>query len=68
MRQTALFSATLPARIAGIAERHLRQPVRVRIAREKVEAGAVPRVRQTAYIVPRAFKVATLCRVLDVES
>ncbi len=67
-RQTALFSATLPARIAGIAERHLRQPVRVRIAREKVAAGEVPRVRQTAYIVPRAFKVATLCRVLDVES
>jgi ATP-dependent RNA helicase DeaD len=44
-RQTALFSATLPARIAGIAERHLRQPVRVRIARETVEAGEVPRVR-----------------------
>ncbi|HYH98926.1 DEAD/DEAH box helicase, partial [Hyalangium sp.] len=67
-RQTALFSATLPARIASIAERHLRQPVRVRIAREKVEPGELPRVRQTAYIVPRAFKVATLCRVLDVES
>jgi ATP-dependent RNA helicase DeaD len=67
-KQTALFSATLPARIAGIAERHLDQPVRVRIAKEKVEAGEVPRVRQTAYIVPRAFKVATLCRVLDVES
>jgi ATP-dependent RNA helicase DeaD len=67
-RQTALFSATLPARIASIAENHLKQPVRVRIAKEKVEAGEVPRVRQTAYIVPRAFKVATLCRVLDVES
>ncbi len=66
-RQTALFSATLPPRISGIAERHLRQPVRLRIAREKVEPGAVPRVRQTAYIVPRAFKVAALCRVLDVE-
>ncbi|WP_224249583.1 DEAD/DEAH box helicase [Hyalangium gracile] len=67
-RQTALFSATLPPRIAAIAERHLREPVRVRIAREKVEPGELPRIRQTAYIVPRAFKVATLCRVLDVES
>ncbi|MFL5345834.1 MAG: DEAD/DEAH box helicase [Hyalangium sp.] len=67
-RQTALFSATLPPRIAGIAERHLRNPVRVRIAKEKVEPGELPRIRQTAYIVPRGFKVATLCRVLDVES
>lgn len=67
-RQTALFSATLPPRIASIAERHLREPVRVRIAREKVESGELPRVRQTAYIVPRAFKVATLSRVLDVEA
>jgi ATP-dependent RNA helicase DeaD len=67
-RQTALFSATLPPRIASIAERHLRDPVRVRIAREKVEAGELPRVRQTAYIVQRPFKVATLSRVLDVEA
>jgi ATP-dependent RNA helicase DeaD len=67
-RQTALFSATLPSRIISIAERHLREPVRVRIAREKVEPGELPRVRQTAYIVPRAFKVATLSRILDVEA
>ncbi|MBN8232520.1 DEAD/DEAH box helicase [Corallococcus macrosporus] len=67
-RQTALFSATLPPRIASIAERHLHEPVRVRIAKEKLEAGEMPRVRQTAYIVPRAFKIATLGRVLDLES
>ncbi|RKH64152.1 DEAD/DEAH box helicase [Corallococcus llansteffanensis] len=67
-RQTALFSATLPPRIASIAERHLRNPERVRIAKEKLEAGEMPRVRQTAYIVPRAFKIATLGRVLDLES
>ncbi len=30
--------------------------------------GTGPRVRQTAYIVPRAFKAATLGRVLDVEA
>jgi ATP-dependent RNA helicase DeaD len=67
-RQTALFSATMPQRIARIAERQLRQPVRVAIAREKGRAGALPRVRQTAYLVPRAQKVTALGRVLDVES
>ncbi|HEX8435406.1 DEAD/DEAH box helicase [Archangium sp.] len=66
--QTALFSATLPPRIASIAERHLNEPVHVRIAKEKVAPGTGPRVRQTAYIVPRAFKAATLGRVLDVEA
>ncbi len=66
--QTALFSATLPPRIASIAERHLHAPVHVRIAKEKVAPGTGPRVRQTAYIVPRAFKAATLGRVLDVEA
>jgi ATP-dependent RNA helicase DeaD len=67
-RQTALFSATLPPRIAAIADRHLRDPVRVLIAREKPVKGAAPRVRQTAYVVQRAHKVAALGRVLDLES
>jgi ATP-dependent RNA helicase DeaD len=67
-RQTALFSATLPPRIAAIANKHLRDPVRVLIAREPLARGAAPRVRQTAYIVQRAHKVAALGRVLDLES
>jgi len=67
-RQTALFSATLPPRIAAIADRHLRDPQRVLIAREKAVKGTAPRVRQTAYIVQRAHKVAALGRVLDLES
>jgi ATP-dependent RNA helicase DeaD len=67
-RQTALFSATLPPRISAIAERHLRNPERVRIAAERSRAGGVARVRQVAYIVPRASKPAALGRVLDVES
>jgi ATP-dependent RNA helicase DeaD len=67
-RQTALFSATMPPRIGDIAERHLRSPVRVRIARETVAPGATPRVRQVAYVVPRQYKVAALGRVLDMES
>jgi ATP-dependent RNA helicase DeaD len=66
-RQTALFSATMPARIASIAERHLRNPKRVAIAREKTAAGKMPRIRQTAYIVARAHKAAALARVLETE-
>ena len=66
-RQTALFSATMPARILAIAGRHLKNPARVTIAKEKTAAGKVPRVRQLAYIVARAHKPATLARVLDME-
>jgi ATP-dependent RNA helicase DeaD len=66
-RQTALFSATMPARILAIAGRHLKNPARVTIAREKTAAGKMPRVRQVAYIVNRAHKPATLARILDME-
>lgn len=67
-RQTALFSATLPPRIASIAERHLKNPARILIPRDKATKGSIPKVRQTAYIVPRAHKTAALGRVLDLES
>src|SRR5205823_5055806 len=67
-RQTALFSATIPPRISEIAEKHLTNPVRVRIAREQLVPGAVPRVRQVAYVVPRQYKLPALGRVLDMES
>jgi ATP-dependent RNA helicase DeaD len=67
-RQTALFAATMPARILSIAQRHLKNPARVTIAREKTAAGKLPRVRQVAYIVPRAHKPAALDRVLDMEN
>lgn len=67
-RQTALFSATMPPRIAVIAHRHLKHPVEVKIARETVRGGATPRVRQTAYIVPKPYKVAALGRLLDMVS
>jgi ATP-dependent RNA helicase DeaD len=66
-RQTALFSATMPARILAIAGRHLRNPARITIAREKTAAGKVPRVRQVAYIVNRAHKPQALARILEIE-
>ena len=67
-RQTALFSATMPARILSIAERHLRNPTRLAIARETLPAGKLPRVRQVAYVVARAHKPASLERVLETEN
>ncbi|HJU68318.1 MAG TPA: DEAD/DEAH box helicase [Gemmatimonadaceae bacterium] len=67
-RQTALFSATMAGRIASIAERHLREPVRIAIDRQTAAPGQLPRVRQVAYIVQRRHKVVALGRVLDMEN
>ena len=67
-RQTVLFSATMPPRIAQIAKRHLKDPIRIQIDREAVPAGEAPRVRQSAYLVARSHKTAALGRILDVES
>jgi ATP-dependent RNA helicase DeaD len=67
-RQTTLFSATMPARLRSIAERHLRDAQRLNIAHEKASAGKLPRVRQVAYVVARGQKPAALQRVLDMEN
>src|SRR5690606_17936009 len=66
-KQVALFSATLAPRISAIAKTHLRDPEVIRIDRETVKAGSTARVRQVAYMVPRAHKMAALGRILDVE-
>ena len=67
-RQTALFSATMAPRIRDLAERHLKNPARVSIPADRGTEGAMPRVRQTAYIVSRSHKIAALGRILDVET
>jgi ATP-dependent RNA helicase DeaD len=67
-RQTVLFSATMPARIEAIAQRHLRDPVRIEIEHEAAGPGEAPLVRQTAHVVARAHKPAALGRVLDIEA
>ena len=67
-RQTALFSATMPPRIAAIARRHLQDPVEIQIVKEPVKAGVAPRVHQVAYLVARQYKVAALARILDMIS
>ncbi len=67
-RQTLLFSATMPPRLGAMTQKYLRDPVRVQLAREPLPAGEAPRVRQTAYVVARTYKLAALRRVLDVEA
>ena len=67
-RQTALFSATLPPRIAAIAGKYLRGAIRLKIKADKSPTGETPKVRQTVYFVTRNQKVAALGRVLDLEA
>jgi ATP-dependent RNA helicase DeaD len=64
-RQTALFSATFPPRIAQLAERHLRDPQRITVRAPQLET---PKVRQVAYVVPRPYKLEALSRILDLEA
>lgn len=63
-RQTALFSATLPAPIQRIAAAHLRDPVTVRIARETPTAAAI---EQRYWLVSGLHKLDALTRILEVE-
>jgi ATP-dependent RNA helicase DeaD len=67
-RQTVLFSATMPPRIAKIARSHMTNPSTIEVAHERIEAGSTPKIRQVAYYVHRAHKPAALGRILDVES
>src|SRR5579884_1542681 len=63
-RQTALFSATFPPRIARLAEQYMRNPRRVSVAAREAVA---PRVRQVYYEVPGPAKLEALTRILDLE-
>lgn len=64
-RQIGLFSATIPAPIARLAEKYLRTPRRVTIA---AEARTVPQIRQSYYDVSPANKLDALTRILDMET
>jgi len=63
-RQIALFSATLPAPIRKIAERHLNDPADVHIDRRSV---AVPGIEQFSVHALRHQKPEALERLLELE-
>lgn len=66
--QTALFSATLPPRIARIAEDRLSDPIRIAIAKAPAADGETPRVPQIAYVVGKNYRIPALGRILDLEA
>src|SRR5579872_5761144 len=64
-RQSALFSATIPPRIAALAQQYLHDAERVSVAAREAVA---PRVRQVYYEVPGHAKPEALARILDLET
>jgi ATP-dependent RNA helicase DeaD len=63
-RQTALFSATMPAEIRGLAERHLYDPVTVKV---KAATLTIDTVEQFFVETKPAEKNEMLARVLEAE-
>jgi ATP-dependent RNA helicase RhlE len=62
-RQTLLFSATMPAEIAGLSREILRDPVAVEVGR--VTTAPASGVTQVAYPVPSELKSALLAELLN---
>jgi ATP-dependent RNA helicase DeaD len=63
-RQMALFSATIPPRIAALAQRYLRDPVQVMVQTAQM---SVPTIEQFYVEVTPRNKLDALTRVLDHE-
>jgi ATP-dependent RNA helicase DeaD len=61
-RQTALFSATLPAWVAGIAARHVRDAVTIEV---DADMPAPPEIEHIVYDVDAATKLDALRTLLD---
>ncbi len=63
-RQVALFSATIPAPIRRIAQKHLRSPVEVTIRSKTTTA---TNIRQRYWMVSGVHKLDALTRILEAE-
>jgi ATP-dependent RNA helicase DeaD len=63
-RQTALFSATMPAPIRRLADKYMRDPQSVTIQREQITVAAI---EQRYYLVNEREKTAALTRLFEVE-
>lgn len=63
-KQTALFSATMPERIARIAKKYLTDAKRITV---KPSTENIAAIKQTAVMVSRKQKVEALTRFLEVE-
>ncbi len=65
IRQTALFSATMPEAIKRIAKNHLKEPQEIRIESKTTTATTV---RQRYWVVSGVHKIDAMTRMLEVES
>lgn len=65
IRQTLLYSATMPPEVLKIAKRHMRDPLKIAINVKDIIA---PNIEQVFYEVPERDKPEVLRRLLDVES
>lgn len=63
-RQTALFSATMPAPIRKLADSYMRNPQSITIQREQVTVAAI---EQRYYLVNENEKTAALTRLFEME-
>jgi ATP-dependent RNA helicase DeaD len=63
-RQTALFSATMPAPIRRLADKYMHNPQPITIQREQVTVAAI---EQRCYIVNGRDKLAALTRIFEME-
>lgn len=63
-RQTALFSATLPARIRALADRFMRDPQAVTIKRATLTLAST---EQRCYLVHESDKLSALTRLFETE-
>jgi ATP-dependent RNA helicase DeaD len=63
-RQVALFSATMPRTIRDVAQRHLKNPVEIRIASK---TATVASINQRYWQVTGIHKLDALTRILEVE-
>jgi ATP-dependent RNA helicase DeaD len=63
-RQVALFSATLPAQIKRIAQKHLRDPREITV---RAKTATAANIRQRYWLVSGIHKLDALTRLLEVE-
>lgn len=61
-RQTMLFSATMPEKIASIAQQYMKTPLRIEVARPGTTAA---KIEQEVFIVPKDEKMDLLERLLN---
>lgn len=64
-RQMALFSATMPPRIAELANNYMNDAQRISVRGKQM---TVAEIRQTSYEIPRGRKLDALARILEAET